>query len=259
MSSASTSQITQGNIDYLLAQMQQLRQEITAARDNIAPLEANFAETYNEFQAVVGVLRRVSMRLQAEITLLRSQIQRFTHNEDDVPQQDAEDDNFIYRKEEVITETSRQDPEAVEKDMLLEHIFRVLDPDINDADAELVGNLQGICIDPTASLADVLEQLPWGVVWTTRSLQETLKDQYHRLSIWQQALKRQLENLNRATEGLQKDQRYALWQQRQKGSDYWHNYLERCVEQQQDQNYELQAEFDRLREEWRRITNSNNL
>jgi hypothetical protein len=79
------------------------------------------------------------------------------------------------------------------------------------------------------------------------------------LSIWQQALKRQLENLNRATERLQKDQRYALWQQRQKGADYWHNYLDRCMEQQQDQNYELQAELDRLREDWRRITNSSNL
>ena len=27
--------------------------------------------------------------------------------------------------------------------MLLEHIFRVLDPDIDDADAELVANLSG--------------------------------------------------------------------------------------------------------------------
>ncbi|NJL62397.1 MAG: hypothetical protein HC903_11860 [Methylacidiphilales bacterium] len=259
MGSVSTSEIIQGDIDNLLVQMQQLRQGITTARENIAPLETNLAETYNEFQAVVGTLRRGSMRLQAEIASLRSQIQRFTQDEEDASQQDVEDDDFSDRTLQPIKEPSPQDPEAVAKDMLLEHIFRVLESDINEKDAELVGNLQGICTDPTASLADVLEQLPWGVVWTTRSLQETFKDQYHRLSIWQQALKRQLENLNRVTERLQKDQRYALWQQRQKGTDYWHNYLDRCMEQQQDQNYELEAELDRLREDWRRITNSSNL
>lgn len=259
MRNSPPTEISQSDVDDLLGQLQQIRSSITAARESIAPLQANLAETYNEFQAVVGALRRQSMRLQAEITSLRIQIKRSTQDEDNAPQEDIEDDDFIYDKEEAITETSFQDPEAVDKDMLLEHIFRVLDPDIDDADAELVANIQGICTDPTASLADVLEELPWGVVWTTCSLQETLKDQYYRLSIWQQALKLQLENLNRATELLQKDQRYALWQQRQKSADEWQNFLDSCLEQQQDQNYELQGELDRLREEWRQVTNSSNL
>jgi hypothetical protein len=259
MNNSPPTQISQSDVDDLLRQLQEMRSSITTARESIAPLEANLAETYNEFQAVVGVLRRQSMRLQAEITSLRIQIKRSTQDEDNAPQEDIEDNDFTYDKEEVITEASFQDPEAVDKDMLLEHIFRILDPDIDDADAELVANIQGICTDPNASLADVLEKLPWGVVWTTCSLQETLKDQYYRLDIWQQALKRQLENLNRATELLQKDQRYALWQQRQKGADEWQNFLDGCLEQQQDQNYELQGELDRLREEWRQVTNSRNL
>ncbi|MGB3640164.1 MAG: hypothetical protein WBA39_21680, partial [Rivularia sp. (in: cyanobacteria)] len=204
MRNSPPTEICQSDVDDLLGQLQGIRFSISAARESIAPLEANLAEAYNEFQAVVGGLRRQSMRLQAEITSLRIQIKRSTQDEDDSPQ-DIEDDSFIYGKEEAVTETSLQDPEAVDKDMLLEHMFRVLDPDIDEADGELVANIQGICIDPTASLADVLEELPWGVVWTTCSLQETLKDQYYRLSIWQQALKRQLENLNRATELLQKD------------------------------------------------------
>lgn len=259
MRNSPPTQISQSDVDDLIGQLQQIRFSITTARESIAPLQANLAETYNEFKAVVGGLRRQSMRLQAEITSLRIQIKRFTQDEDDAPQENIEDDDFIYDKEEAITETSFQDPEAVDKDMLLEHIFRVLDPDIDDADAELVANIQGICIDPSASLADVLEELPWGVVWTTCSLQETLKDQYYRLSIWQQALKRQLENLNRETERLQQNQRYALWQQREKGEDEWQNFLDSCLEQQQDQNYELQADLDRLREEWRQVTNSSNL
>jgi hypothetical protein len=58
---------------------------------------------------------------------------------------------------------------------------------------------------------------------------------------------------------LKKDQRYGLWQQREKGTDYWRTFLNQCIEQQQDQNDELQAELDSLREEWERITSTSNL
>ena len=42
------------------------------------------------------------MRLQAEITSLRIQIKRFTQDEDDAPQEDIEDNDFIYDKQEAI-------------------------------------------------------------------------------------------------------------------------------------------------------------
>ncbi|HAX75200.1 MAG TPA: hypothetical protein DCY88_05020 [Cyanobacteria bacterium UBA11372] len=254
----SASTIAQTDVDRLLRQLQQLRQEIAIARETIAPLETNLAAVYDEFQAVVGELRRQSMRLQAEIATLRAQIDRFSHNQDDTLEQDENDGKFLYVKEEETADSTSVDPEAVEKDMLLEHLFRVLDPMVNDEDGELLANLQGLCSDPSASLADVLEELPWGLVWTTRSLQENIADQYRRLTIWEQALKRQMENLNRATEHLKKDRRYGLWQQREKGQDDWRTFLERCIEQQQDQNYELQAELDSLREEWGRITSTSN-
>lgn len=255
----SASTITQTEVDALLRQLQELRQQIAIARETIAPLEANLAEVYDEFQAVVGGLRRQSMRLQAEIATLRAQIDRFTHDQDDTLEQDESNDKLLYVKEEETADSASVDPEAVEKDMLLEHLFRVLDPMLNDEDGELLANLQGLCSDSTANLADVLEELPWGLVWTTRSLQENLANQHRRLTIWEQALKRQMENLNRATERLKKDQRYGLWQQREKGTDYWRTFLNQCIEQQQDQNYELQAELDSLREEWGRITSTSNL
>ncbi|WP_392482755.1 hypothetical protein [Nostoc sp. C110] len=248
----STSAITQAELEKLLTQLQQLRSSITTARETIAPLETNLAAAYNEFQAVVGALRRHSMRLQAEIFSLRSQIQRFTQDADDTQQQDVGNDNFLYQEEQ-------KDPEAIDKDMLLEHIFRLLDPDVNAEDAELLANLQGLCSDATASLADVLEELPWGVVWITRNSQENLTQQYQRLKIWEGALNRQLQNLKQATERLYKDARYGLWQQQQKSQEHWHNFLNQCIEQQQDQNYELQAELDKLKEEWGRITSTNRL
>lgn len=253
----SASTIAQTEVDALLRQLQELRQQIAIARETIAPLETNLAEVYDEFQAVVGGLRRHSMRLQAEIATLRAQIDRFSHDRDDnTPEQDESNDKLLYVKEEKTADSASVDPEAVEKDMLLEHLFRVLDPMVNDEDGELLANLQGLCSDPTASLADVLEELPWGLVWTTRSLQENVADQHRRLTIWKQALKRQMENLTRATERLKKDQRYGLWQQREKGQDDWRTFLDRCIEQQQDQNDELQAELDSLREEWGRITST---
>ncbi|MDZ8226508.1 hypothetical protein [Nostoc sp. ChiVER01] len=254
----STSAITQAELDKLLTQLQQLRFLITTVRETIAPLETNLAAAYNEFQAVVGALRRQSMRLQAEIASLRSQIQRFTQDEDDTQQQDVATDNFLYQEEQT-TEFSLKDQEAIDKDMLLEHIFRLLDPDVNAEDAELLANLQGLCSDATASLADVLEELPWGVVWITRNSQENLTQQYQRLKIWEGALNRQLQNLKQATERLYKDSRYGLWQQQQKSQEHWHNFLNQCIEQQQDQNYELQAELDKLKEEWGRITSTNKL
>ncbi|MEQ8961523.1 MAG: hypothetical protein RLP02_26955 [Coleofasciculus sp. C2-GNP5-27] len=246
--------ITQTDVDTVLRELQHLRQQIAIARETIAPLEANLAAVYDEFQAVVGGLRRQSMRLQTEIATLRTQIDRFTHDLDDSKESDEGNDQLFYAQAEETIDSASVDPEAVEKDMLLEHLFRVLDPMVNDEDGELLANLQGLCSDPTASLADVLEELPWGFVWTRCSVEENLANQHRRLRIWEQALRRQLETLNRATERLQKDQRYGLWQQREKGQDDWRRFLNQCIEQQQDQNYELQAELESLREEWGRIT-----
>jgi hypothetical protein len=248
---ASISEISQTDINTLLPQLQQLRQEITTARDQLAPLEANLVETYNEFQAVVGALRRHSMRLGAEIASLRMQIEYFTH-QNDAPQLDESYNNSFDAKQEMI-ESTQKDPEAIDKDMLLEHIYRVLDPDVNDEDAQLVGYLQGLCNDATASLADVLEELPWGVVWTNRNSQENLTQQFQRLKIWEVALNRQLQNLKLSTERLYKDPRYPLWQQQQKGQEHWRHFLNQCIEQQQDQNDELQAELGKLKIEWEQI------
>ena len=91
------------------------------------------------------------------------------------------------------------------------------------------------------------------------NIQENLTQQYQRLKIWEGALNRQLQNLKQATERLYKDSRYGLWQQQQKSQEHWHNFLNQCIEQQQDQNYELQAELDKLKEEWGRITSTNRL
>jgi len=248
--------ITQSNIDALLLRLKELREQTASAREAIAPLEANLALTYDEFQAVVGRLRRQAIRLQAEIATLRAQIDGVGRDQDESSWQGASDDglHYDYTTNDLENEgPAMVDPEAVEKDMLLEHLFRVLDPDINDEDADLLSSLQGLLRDPAISLADMLEELDWGPVWMSRGPQEDLADQYRRLMTWERAFTKQLESLNRATERLRKDPRYGLWQQREKGPDNWRTFLDQAARQQQADNDALQAELKSLREQWTQI------
>ena len=269
--------ITQDHVNVLLARMKELREQIATAREAVAPLEANLALAFEEFQTVVGQLRRQAVRLQAQIRTLRVQIDAASRDQDDnsTPSSgdersggDTGDDWLDDSHDKYDGETGNDaesvpsavvDPDAVEKDVLLEHLYRVLDPMVNDEDADLLANLQGSCNDPATGLADVLEQLPWdsvswGSIWGTQGLQEDLNAQYRRLKTWERALTNQLENASRAAESLRRDRRYGLWQQRQKGPEAWRDFLNRAAEQQKDANEELKAELGERREEWVQIT-----
>jgi predicted nucleic acid-binding Zn-ribbon protein len=244
---AQTQTVIQQDIDTLLKQLKDLREQITRVRAEIAPLEANLKQSYDDFQVVVGAVRRQSMRLQSEIANLRARINSLRDDTDDEIELESRNEDIADRNSTVQAE---KDPEAVEKDMLFEHLLRILDP-MDDAD--LFANLQTLCQDPTVSLAEVLEQSPWALVWQVRAIQETLVDQYHRLHGWETSLTRQLETLNRVEDRLRKDPRYGLWQQQQKGTEVWQQFLQQAVEQQEDQNHELQNELETLRQEWEQL------
>ena len=246
--STSTQTITQQDVDILLEHLKELRAEIQAARKAISPLEENLKLAFEAFQVMVGGARRQSMRLQAEIANLRTRIQSLNSQDDDLLDFDSSDEDT--RDDALETDQTDKDPEAVEKDILFEHLLRVLDP---MDDAELFANLQTLCQDPTVSLAEVLEQTPWELVWQARPVQETLLDQHRRLQRWETSLKRQLETLNRVEERLRKDSRYGLWQQQQKGSEAWEQFLQQALEQQEDQNQELETELETLQQEWEQL------
>lgn len=245
--------IIQADIDAILERIQVQRQQIEVVRESLMPLEDNLIETYDAFQVAVGDVRRQSMRLQSEIANLRAQIDSFNQDQidDDEIDQSSFMDDFNVALEDTVV-----DPEAVEKDVLLAHLCMVLDHMTNDDDAELFGNLQGLCQDPDIRLIDVLDEIPWGPIWTKRNRQEALADQHQRLTSWEKALKQQLDSLSRATERLKKDSRYGLWQQRQKGPDAWQTFLAQYAEQLSDQNAELETELASLRQEWAILTES---
>lgn len=248
-----TSTVIQADIDQVLIVLKELRQQLTTVWEALEPLEVSLNQTYEEFQDAVGGPRRQSMRLQSEIANLRAQIDSFEQDQIEYTEPPVVQDNSLNDSSEP-TEDTPLDPEAVEKDILLEHLFRVLDPMTNEEDSELLANFQGLCQDPNVSLADILDELPWGPVWTQRSRQEALVDQHQRLTSWKKALEQQLEILNQSTERLKKDSRYGLWQQRQKGTESWQMFLTQYAEQLADQNAELETELENLRQEWARLT-----
>jgi len=237
--------ITQTDIDVLLSRLQQVLQQINDSRLALAPLGAGLAMAYNAYQTAVGRLFRETNRLQLEIDMLRARIDGMDQV---TPLPPTSGINEVRSEPQ-----GRADPEAVEKDILLEHLFRVLDPMVNNEDAEFLANLQGLCNNPTTQLVDALEKIPWGIVWTTRGPQEDVGAQYRRLGVWEQALSRQLNHLEREKERLRKDSRYGLWEQYQRGSAAWQEFLEHTAQQQQEYNVELTERLRGLQDEWARI------
>ncbi len=238
----SLSTTTQKDVDTLLAYLQELRQQIKAAQEAVAPLKSNLALAYSEYEIAVGLLRREASRLQIEINILRAQIEGSGRGQEDTFLRQAVEDNGVRDRQD----TAPVDPDALDKDVLLEHLFRVLD----DEDDELLSTLQGICNDPATRLADALEVVPWGRVWTMRGPQENLAAQYRRLATWEVALAKQLEDLNHVAEDLRKHAHFGLWQQREKGLQAWQDFLHQAAEQQKEYNDNLAIELNSLREKW---------
>lgn len=240
--------INQTDVDALLSRLQQVLQQINDARLAVAPLEASLAIIYNDYQTAVGRLYRETNRLQIEIEMLCARIDGI---DKDTPLPSTPDINEMRSEPQ-----GRADPEAVEKDILLEHLFRVLDPMVNSEDAEFLANLQGLCNNPTTQLVDALEKIPWGIVWTTKGSQEDLVAQYRRLGVWELALERLLNHLEGEKERIRKDSRYGLWEQYQGGPVAWQQFLQHTAQQQQEYIVELTAKLRSLQDEWARIVNT---
>lgn len=238
--------VTQSMTDALLVHLKNLREQIAAAHESVRPLEENLSLAWQEFEKAVGYLRRQAVTLQAEIDTYNIRLEdiRYTHYKAVETQ----------TREPVDLPKPVENPDTVDKDKLLEHIFRILDPEDNPDDEELIATIQGLCDDPSVPMAVILEQVPWGPVWVLRSPTEDLTAQHSRLSIWEKSLANQLERLNMAKESLYKDPRYGLWNQREKGSGQWKDFIDQAVQQQQEDNEQLEAELEGLKEKWALMT-----
>jgi len=231
--------VTQKDVDILLNSLQQLYEQIGVTRQTIAPLKENMAFAYREYEKAMGPLRYEAGRLQAEINVLEGKVEG--GNQPDTFKPGTGDDEVPPKQEGTFV-----DPDAIEKDVLLEHLFRVLGED-ND---ELLSSLTGICNDPTVRLADMLERVPWGTAWMGRGRQETLSNQYHRLVAWEGALSKQLEKLKQTAESLHEHPHFGLWQRYEKGTTVWQAFLARAAEQQKEFNASLKTRLNNLQKKW---------
>ncbi len=252
--------LTQADVGVVLQRLKTLREQISTARRVLAPLEANLAAVEREYQDWISPLRREAGRIQVQINELHDRMRHIEGVHAQLPGNPPAVDDVVEDCDAVVARSgsasAATDPEALEKDKLLEHVYRVLEPMTNPADAELVGQLQGLLTDPMTRLAEVLERLEWGPVWETKSRQETLAVQYRRLQGWEQALADQLALLNRGAERLRKDRRYGLWQQYQKGPDAWRGFLQQVARQYQQDIDDLQAQLEALRQHWAQLVNA---
>lgn len=249
MSTDASQNITQSDVDTILSHLKELREQVASARNNLAQLETNLSLAYEEYKAVVGSLQRRVLFIQSELELFHIRLEGVTYEPADAQVLDTIETETTNFPEQPI----QRDAEAIFKDVLLEHLFRVLDPMVSNEDADLLARLQGFCNLPSTGLAEALEQVPWGIVWNARALQENLTTQYLRLASWEQALMKHLSRLQLAAEQITKDSRYGLWQQRQRGPEGWQNFLQETARQQQRYVDELMVELNNLRAEWSEI------
>ena len=242
-------------INEILEHLQLLRQQIIESRQAISPMEENLKLAKDEFQAAVGFLRRQVLRTQAEIAHIRARIENLAREEETTWEENKPFEPATEDAREFISEPKFQDPDGVEKDILLEHLVMILDDHMNNLEEEsLLARIVGLCNDPSVELADVLTELPWGNIWTNASPLDNLASQHRRLSAWAKALEAQLNGLQNAMSNLQNDPRFGLWQQREKGPQAWNIFLQAAGKQLKEQNAELKNELESLQTRWRKLT-----
>ena len=233
---------SQADIDTVLLKLNDLRRQVKATRETLKPLEEGLEQAKREYQDSVGPLLRQINKLRAEVAELDDQIRVFENPDDAPARREPEPDNGVKHDpgdasgQTASTATrSESAPLDLEKDQLLELARRLLDPDANPGDASLIGEIDGLVSNPAVTLADILERLPWGVMWERPAMTEDLAAQYRRLNGWERALTNQLAALKRGEERLRRDSRYPLWQHLQLGAAAWRSFLADVERQLQDE------------------------
>lgn len=235
----------QAEVRALLDELEALGAEIRREREALAPLEAQLADAARDYRLALGPLEQEALRLGMDLAELKAV--------DTVPEESAviepepEESDPDVPVVEVDSATAAVEQRAAEeKDILREHLFIVLDGTSGDS-GELIAELEGLCMDPRTSLADVLERLPWGPGWTERRPSEPLADQAARLRTWRDAMRRHLEAVRAERGRLEGDRRYALWRRREAGAEAWERYLAEAEEDARQRNEELRARLDEAR------------
>jgi hypothetical protein len=239
-SSDQATAVAQDEIDRLVARLHALVDAIAAARAALAPLEAGLAEAWKEYDDRIRALRLEAAALEHD---LASSDDADRSGPDAPTGGDGVGDGAHGPAR--TPGLAALDADRVEKDILLEHLVRVLDPMLDAQASDLIASVQGRVEDGSYRLADLLESVPWGRAWTESPRSEDPAARLRRLTAWVAALERQLDALRNAEERLRRhDRRYPIFEQRQAGPEAWSAYLDREVRRWEEHNLELRTALE---------------
>jgi hypothetical protein len=136
------------------------------------------------------------------------------------------------------------DSEFVLKRRLVDHILSFTD----DLDVKVQINV--ILADGQRTVADILEIMPPGELWTSVAGWETPAKQLERVSGWRTALKERQEYWQRQIDELKFDRSYPLLTKKRAGTEAeWHAYLDELARDYEAVNRRLAHEIEVLQAE----------
>lgn len=228
----------------LLDSLEALKREIDSLRETLDPLERRLAKAKREYDERLGPLVRAGRRLAAERDDTVAQLEG-TSRLDFEPWSEARPGAGVRAAAPLSRE---RDPEEIAKDRLLQHLVGVLDTMTDEDEGDLFATLQGVCGDPGSTLADALEQLPWGRAWSDSPRDENGTAELERIRDWHNALEDRRGELRRGIERLGRDPRAALAARRERSDSEWEGFLEQAARDQENENRRLREEIEGIRQ-----------
>ena len=241
---------TEKQIQDLLAQIETLLSQIMPWRKKAVNLEAGLAAAKRDYERVVGAANAEASRLSARKASLQAALAAKPAPPPPPPplRPNPPPDVPKVKPGVALPPPPPEDPRAVRKRALADHIFYFLDDDQED----VLQVLHAIQDDARRDVGDMLELLPWGEIWRARATWETLDDQQRRLASWLAALEIRLDYWQRTLDRLEGgDSRQGLLQEKKvRSAEEWEAYLAELAQDQEDDNARLRQEVQVLDAEW---------
>jgi hypothetical protein len=253
--------VTAAQVAALLAALKALVDEIVPLREQVRTLTADLAQVQCDYDAKLKELGEKTAELEVRRDALRVRLD--PRRKPPPPRHPPLPE--VKPPQAVDTSTVRlgqppplpppPDPRQRLKAALRDHIYSFL----GDSQPAVMEAFNAMVRDGQLDMADMLETLPWGPIWTERAdWGETLEGHYDRLEGWQEALAVRVVYWQQELHRLEADDRYALLlERRARSNDAWQAYLDGMARDQAARNRYLQDEIDVLENAWRERQTAN--
>jgi hypothetical protein len=251
--------ITQSHIDDLLNTLQSLHAQIAPLREQATALEKELNQVQQLYDQQLAPLNAEADQLELRKLSLRT---RLAATEQEKESQPTVPVTAAYEVEPppetlpvedlpapVALPPPPEDPRAIRKRRLADHIFYFLD---NDQQIKMQ-TINALLADERCDVGDMLESLTWGAIWESRADWETLEAQHTRLLEWHESLEERCAYWQDKIRQMENSDMYTLWSQsHQAGQQDILVLLAHLVAQQQEENERLAHEVAVLEDAWQK-------